>query len=876
MGVVSDYLRDHIARLVDDHKIVVWFDPDGHYRAFAAALALPETTIARYDDSFFALRREIDHLLDGDVPPRLVIYVPRAESATHDALVELTAVGAVLKPGQHPWQRNTGLAVITRAALKNALGEEQLNALSKQIESGQIASLQEVEAAFERVREAVAPGVLTLIFGASDPEDIAFAFLASEQHDTRIREKQATSDLVALLGKTCGVALTPSSSLPVLRTTITRHILCTDLITTLREPLPPQLATVNIAQDGSARAACQRLARRWRSDLDAADAYAQSADVVERELALAQVSFTLDQISECETFAAIERAAERNVETAWLAGPAPHLLEIGEQHKRGFWARREPQILKCWDLMAAAGRVLLRGGDIEARLRGESPTAASLVSLYIKGEIPWCEFDTLHRELEQRSHAFEFASDDDALYQLVARARMRYSDVGDQLATQFTHALERDGFSLPDLKQQRDLFARVVAPVVREAKTAYVLVDALRYEMARELARGLEASFTVMLDAATASVPTITEIGMASLMPEVADGVVAAGAAGKLALRVTGADGTGTLLRDRASRLEWLTSHAPIAQSGHVARTLTLTLDELRMAKPSLRTQIANADLIVVTSQEIDKLGEGDNISLAHTLMKDLLEHLARGIRKLAEYGCEQIIVTTDHGYLFGDELDTAMKIDPPGGQTVDLHRRVWVGRGGTTNPAYLRTRLSAFGPCEEGLELATPWGFGVFKSPGGARAYFHGGLSLQELIIPVMNLTPTTRRTDAGTGEIVWTLTPGSTRITTRLYTIKISGQRGLFETTIPPIRIEVRSGAQAQPISTVQFADYGLNETTQELQLRFAVDDPSKLEPCLVALEIDPERAQGDRASVYLLDARTGRELAKLDAIELRIGIK
>lgn len=884
MTTVSDFLRNRIGRLVDDHKIVVWFDPESHYGAFAATLALPETMIARYDGSFFALRRQVDHLLDGDEAPRLLVYVPLAENATQDALVELTAIGAVLKPGQQPWQRNSGLAVITRAALKNTFSEEQLNVLGKQIESGQLASLEDVEETVERTGDVIAPGVLTLIFGTSVPEEIALAFLASDQLDGKIVEREAFTDLTELLRQTFGAAMAPRS-LQELRQSTARHILCTDLLTTLHDPIPPQLKSVTIAADTGTREACQRLARRWRQDLDRADAYAQHAALIERELALPQTPLTLDQIGECETFAAIEGAAERNVAKAWLEAPSARLLETGERRKRGFWARRDPQALKRWDIMASAGQLLLHAGAIEARLHDARLTVSALASLYINGETdgeapwPWCDFDTLHRELEQRSQALEFTDADDALTQLIAQARRRYSDVSDQLATRFTHALEAGGLRLPELlpelPQQRDLFARVVAPAVREAKTAYVLVDALRYEMARDLARGLEASFEVTLDAAIASVPTITEIGMASLMPAVADGVIVPGGPGKLALRVGDTGNAGnTLLRDRATRLEWLKSHAPIAPGGAVARTLTLSLDDLQQApKPPLKTQLANADLIVVTSQEIDKLGEGDNISLARTLMNTLLDHLTRGIRRLAEYGCGRVIVVADHGYLFGEELDSAMKIDPPGGQQVDLHRRVWVGRGGAANPAYLRARLDAFCPCEDDLELATPWGLGAFRTPGGARAYFHGGLSPQELLIPVMKLVPLAKQPEADAGIINWTLTPGSSRITTRLYTVTISGQRGLFETTIPPVRIEVRSGSQV--ISALRFADYGLNETTQELQLRFSAGDTTQLEPCLVALEIDPEQAQGERVSAHLLDARTGRELTRLDAIELRIGI-
>ena len=872
MGIVSDYVRNLLSKQVDDKRLVVWFDPDGHYRAFAEALALPETTIARYAGSFFALRREVDHLLDGDDAPRLLVYAPIAEEATDDALIELISLGVTLKPGQNPWQRNTRLAVIARNALTTTLSGEQIAALTKQIDANQLTSLEDVESAVQRVRASAAPGVLTLIFGTTEPEAIVLAFLASDQFDAPITERQAAPDLAALLGETYGAEFAPAAPSD-LRAVVARHILCTDLLTTLRAPLPPALATVKIAQGETAQESCQRLAQRWRHDQTLGDAYAQRAEIVERELGLAHISLTLDQAVDCDTFAAVERAVEHALEEALLREPATPLLAFAERRRRGFWSLRDAQTQARWDIILTAGRLLLRADEIESSLRENTLTASSLAARYVDGQAsqaPWRELDTLHRELERRSHLFEFALDDTRLEALLAQARSRYSNVGDQLATQFTHALETSGYSLPGLRRQRDVFARTVAPSVREARTAYILVDALRYEMACELAKGLEASFTVALDAAIASVPTITEVGMASLLPDVLEGEVTHGAEGKLALRVGP-----TLLRDRATRLKWLVDHAPITAEGSVARTLTLDLDELLSPRAALKGQIANADLVVVTSTEIDALAEMDNISLARRFMHDLLAHLTRGLRKLAELGCARIVLAADHGYLFGGELDSAMKIDPPGGHTLDLHRRVWVGRGGAANSAYLRARLSAFGPCDPDLDLATPWGFGAFKTPGGARAYFHGGISLQELISPVMTLTPIGQREGTAADELAWSLTPNSTRITTRLYTVTISGQRrSLFEIAIPPVRLEV--WVDGAPVSTARFASYGLTDPTQELQLRFSGDDATHLDPCEVVLEIEPERAQGDSASVHLLDARTGRELDRVDAIELRIGIR
>ena len=116
--------------------------------------------------------------------------------------------------------------------------------------------------------------------------------------------------------------------------------------------------------------------------------------------------------------------------------------------------------------------------------------------------------------------------------------------------------------------------------------------------------------------------------------------------------------------------------------------------------------------------------------------MDDVLEKLRRGIRRLASMGVRHIVVAADHGHLFVEELDDAMKIDPPGGQTVDLHPRVWIGRGGTAAPGYMRVPASQLGLAGD-LELAFPLGLACFRTRGSRRGYCHGGISLQELVHP-------------------------------------------------------------------------------------------------------------------------------------------
>jgi hypothetical protein len=101
-GAVSRYLFDLIARQVEEHRLVVWYDPEGAYTVAAAAFALPNTVVASYDGSFFQLRHDIDSLLNDSQPPRLVVYVPEDRDKTDHALIELEAAGVVIQPAQQP------------------------------------------------------------------------------------------------------------------------------------------------------------------------------------------------------------------------------------------------------------------------------------------------------------------------------------------------------------------------------------------------------------------------------------------------------------------------------------------------------------------------------------------------------------------------------------------------------------------------------------------------------------------------------------------------------------------------------------------------------------------------------------------------------
>jgi hypothetical protein len=490
-------------------------------------------------------------------------------------------------------------------------------------------------------------------------------------------------------------------------------------------------------------------------------------------------------------------------------------------------------------------------------------TVPALVKAYADDDEPWCLLDTHHRNMESRNYNFDFHHEHHGLGKLITRAEQRYNEVGSELAKHFIANFQKAKHPIKGLLRQRDVFEKQVKPLLGDGKVAYVWVDALRFEMARELCRLLRDDFELEIQPAIATIPTITEIGMAALLPKANESakVVAVGG-GKLALEIGG-----TVIKDRKDRVAFLKENAGVT-------VFDAKLEDL-LPKPAkkIKDGIQNAQLILITSQEIDELCEADNVAQARLQIDGVLSHLRRGVRVLADHGIRSIVLVADHGHLFADEIGEDMKIEAPGGKVEDLHRRVWVGVGGVSEPSYLRTSLASLG-VDSAFDIATPWTFAVFKSKGGARAYFHGGLSPQELIVPVVVLHSTVKPSAASTG-IRWTLTPGTAKLTTRFFSVQITGsesESSLFGFEPPKVRIELRANKKC--VSVPVSASYGFEDATGEVKLRIAEYDHKLIEPNTVTVMLSEEIPQ-KTVEVCSLDAATGAELAATLKVDVTISM-
>lgn len=891
-GLVSQHVLALLARQVTDHGVVVWYDSDKVYADAIEAMEFADIHVCTFNGSFYSLRHTIDKHLNGSQPPRLIVYVPVGQEQASGALIGIESLGVVVKPGQQPPTRNSKLSIIARNALRPILGDEAIETIEKQVDEGQL-TLADLDKLAE---SGGGRGVIAVIFGSSIPNDVALAFLSSTEFDPKLVSKRALPELNLMFGsefeidlgdfgKTDGSPVKEGAEeaalaqLQAIREYLARHLLCADLHVQFAEELPEGVAAIPVPASASVRDACSRVATTWRQRRDLRDSFANATERIAGGLNLdadgnAFAHRLLGQLlsghrsSIPDTFLEIETGLQQAVVARMLDKKETQhqtLVEFSAGRQSSFWSEQKPDVQAQWALTAAAGKVLVEAHRIEGCVKEVEAGKASkeigdLYQKYALGDSPWCLLDTFHRRMEKRNHDFHFnlGPEHEQLEQVISLAQQQYMDVGSRMAETFTRAFANASFTIPGIPCQTEVYERFVKPHVETEKVAYVWVDALRLEMAQELRQVLAQDFEIEFASVLGTVPTITEIGMPSLLP-ICSGearVVDAGK-GKLALQIGD-----KVIKTRADRIKFL------EERSHRKLVAAKLEDFLPSPRRKLQQEIADAELVLITSQEIDRLGEEGNVPLARRLMDDLLFQLRRLFSTLTKLGIQRIVVAADHGHLFGEEMLSDMRIDSPGGETADLHRRVWVGKGGNSGGGFLRGSLSTLGLSDD-LEFAAPWGFACFKTQGDT-CYFHGGLSPQELLVPVISMVPS-QVADEGVGQFAWKIEMGTEKLSTRFASIQIKARStGLFEAESPQVRVEVR--ARGKAISTPVSASYGFDEATGSAQLRTLDSDSREIEPNTITLMIVDDPAQ-KTVSLHLVDAVTGVELAKREKIEVAI---
>lgn len=841
---LHEYIAKQLADKLKSKRLVVWYDARREFTAFIAEVRGGErgrhevvpvsiggvsARLAEYDGSMFELRALVEPLVCGDVPECVVLYLPGCERDRRDSvLMELEKAGECYEPQLKRQARNVLRERYTDGVIDEMLLPERVN-------------YDDIARASSDTSSMEPPSILKSIFHESTGrEGMLAAWLESDALDAEIDAKEATRELVKLIRSRLGLEPPDDAGLPKLRSITVRYVLASEFRGDLRCAPPASLDSVPAPKSKDEESAARELARQLRSRFP--ESYPAMADRVETELGLRDATYPADALGSIDTFRFQERTLLAYCGDLVTAKKFDQALEIIRGRERSFWLDHDIARKAQWE----ASRLMAELGSLSVNVRTEVGKAVGDANAWIAAYTStdgWFRMDQAQRRLE----AWVANLDDEPEERSLGVVRGSYEDACHAMADGFTKALIKANWSASASMHQTHVYSEVVTE--RPKPVAYFLVDAMRFEMGVELSERLPKTAEVSIRHAVGALPSITPIGMAALQPGASASFSVVEQSGKLGVRIGDA-----FLPDLAARKKFA--------AARVAKLADLSLDELLSLQPSrLAKKIEGAQVIVVRSQEIDHAGEAGFTFQARQVMDTVIDNLARAIRKLATAGVENSVVSADHGHLFfPTDRDESMRTDAPGGGEVELHRRCWIGRGGATPAGCVRVPASSLGYASD-LDFVFPVGAGVFKS-GGDLAFHHGGLSLQELIVPVLTVRLALRETRQPTaGRVSATGLPEA--VTNRIFTVMLEGDLLSSEQVVRPLLMF--SGRQVGAVGMAVGAEFDRSTGCVKLQ-------PGK--PTSIAFLLSDESAKSIR--VVVQDPMSDAELYRSPTdIPVRLGV-
>ncbi|MDL0433701.1 PglZ domain-containing protein [Marinobacter sp. TBZ242] len=750
---IEAYIQEQVlAERLRDRAVVVVYDPDLRYRGLCQGLASGSTEVVDATESSIESReqamRALQRLGRGELH-ELMVYVPAPaplddEHKQIDPFSPFAACGGVFPDGDG----DSFQSLCLKAKPEHA---EEIRRLFAEDASPDFA-----------VIDAVGGGVgwpnLRAQLGAESSRDILLGLMApnSKQRQALQASDAWISEARDLFKRTLGLKLrTRGKTLSSIADELWRFVLFSEFVFDLPETLPETLADIPRAEEG-ARPIIEALCETLRNDRRRQDLYIEKAKEIEEELNLPDHCQTMIDLGRRDTFPFEERTFLQQAMLAFDAGDIDRVRDILVQHERSVWTGHGESREK-WYLVDAAAALAQVCDDLGQRLPEHSDTLEDLVQFYV-GSLR--EMDRLHREFEQAVSDFVWQDTRGEMASLIQRARKRYSSLSESVQQCFMRLIKETGWPLPGMLANTQVFDRLVAPQLKQNghRVAYFMVDALRYELGVALEKQLADDGAIEMQSSLVQLPSVTPVGMASLLPGADDLLTLEKGETGLAPMLDGKPVGSVAQRMDAFRRRYGQRFAEMRLE-----------DFVRNKGPKIAP---DTDLLVLRSVEIDSHSE-NHPETAPTELPNALKRIRMAVNRLAEHGFHEVVIATDHGFYMNSHAGAGDVARKPHGDWLIVHDRCALGDG-SADDHHLVMETQRLGIRSNATRLAAPLTMAPYRT---GLQYFHGGLSLQECVVAVIRMQlrsqeqPSIKRP-----SVSISYKQGATRITTRVPVIDVA----------------------------------------------------------------------------------------------------
>lgn len=757
MSIEAFIKEEVLAPRLAKRGVLVVYDPDRRYRGTCRSLAgdrrevvdASETSIESREQAMRALvalgHNELDELL---------VYVPAEqpiadEAKQKDPFAVYAACGEVFPSGD----------------------SDSFESLCLKAKPDQATAIRQIfhndpNPSFA-VIDAIGGGLgwpnLRALLKVESSRDILFALLApSAAQETALKGSDAwVGEARDLLNSSIGLKLkTKGKTASAIADELWRYVLFSEFVFDLPEAVPAALADIPRAEP-AARPVIEGLCETLRNDRRTQSLYIERAEEIESELSLAEHCAHLHDLGLRDTFPFEERTFLSRAIEALLRDDTDQVRRIVDQHQRSVWAGKG-ESRSQWDLVRAALDLMQACADQERQLSENTRSLDSLVEFYVSS---FREVDRLHREFEQALSDFEWQDVHGVMTPVKQQARKRYGKLVEKVQSVFTRYLDSAGWPLAGRLANADVFDRIVAPKLQQNgyKVAYFMIDALRYELGVALEKQLAEDGLVELRPALAQLPSVTPVGMASLLP---------GAGQELYLR-NDDQSLVPVLGDQV--VTTVPQRMEVFRRRYGQRFAEGRLEEFVRDRFDVSPDI---DLLVLRSVEIDSHFE-NHPDTAPAEITNALKRIRVAVHKLMQRGFREVVIATDHGFFINSHAGPGDVCAKPSGNWLMVHDRCALGDG-SADANHLVLSTEKVGIRGDFGKFAAPLTLAAYRS---GLQYYHGGASLQECVVPVITMQlKVQEQPSVKQARVTLTYRNGAKRITTRVPVIDVAVDADMF----------------------------------------------------------------------------------------------
>jgi hypothetical protein len=749
---IKQFIQSEIlAPRLDTSGLLVVYDPDRRYRELCLDMDTPDRRVIDASETSIESREQTITALQalGEPHPKLkglLVYIPARvpltdEDKQRDPFAVVATCGAVFPEGDGDEYQSLCLKAKADYAT-------EIRRIFAENPSPSFA-----------VIDALGGGAgwptLQALLQVESARDILFALLApSETQKEALKSQDAwVSEAKALLQNTLGLKLmTRGKTWSSVADELWRFLLFSEFVFDLPANLPSALQDVPRSQT-EARPLVEDLCDRLRNDRRTQAHYIERAEAIEQELNLPALCAGIEDLGERDTFPFEERSFFSQAVEALKRDNVDKLRQVLDRHAHSVWVGRGENQAE-WLLLQSAASLIEACGDAERQLPDHVRSQDDLIDFYIAG---LRDVDRYQREFEQAAgDYFEVGTQ---MTEVIGQARKAYRRLVEKVQGVFIRHLEKAGWPPTGRLANADVFDKLIAPKLQESghRVAVLLIDALRYELGAELHKQLVDEGQVELQPAFAQLPSVTPVGMASLLP---------GAGQNLRL-VREKDRMVPVLGDQP--LTTVAQRMDVLRNRYGQRFAEVALKGFVRSKEEIPPTV---ELLVIRSNEMDSDFE-NNPESAPGLISRTFQQIGGAIRKLRGLGFHEVVIVTDHGFYLNTATEAGDVGAKPPGEWLTIHDRLLLGDG-AGDPANFVASAAHLGIRGEFSQVAGPRAMVAYRA---GQTYFHGGASLQEAVVPVISMR--LRVAEAETAKkpsVTLSYKRGAKKITTRLPVFEIA----------------------------------------------------------------------------------------------------